>query len=78
MSPILKALIAFDVWVYHVITFGRSRKGETMSAAAWHLESRGKWQGKLTRPFIDFLFYWIEVDHCYKAWKWQAHIYTPR
>ena len=75
MSPVLKALIWIDVKVFHVITLGNSRKGETMSAAAWHLEQRGKWQGKLTRPIIDFLFRPIEKDHCRKAWVWQAHIY---
>lgn len=76
MRPMLKALIVVDVWIFRVITFGRARPGETMSAAAWHLERRGKWQGKLTRPLIDFLFRWMEKDHCRKAWQWQAHIYA--
>ena len=54
--------------------------GEFRRAGAWYRMAPLAlyWQGKLTRPFIDFLFRWMEKDHCYKAWKWQAHIYTPR
>lgn len=35
MSPTLKALIWLDVQVLRLVTFGRSRPGETISAAAW-------------------------------------------
>jgi len=34
-----------------------------MSAAAWRLEQKGRWQGKLLRPLIDKLF-WFDPDHC--------------
>ena len=71
----LNALIWLDVKFFWLITFGNTRDGETMSAAAWHLEAQGKWQGKLMRPLIDGLFRLIQKDHCYKAWLWQIHLY---
>jgi hypothetical protein len=42
MSPTLKALIWLDVQILRLVTFGRARPGETISAAAWSLESDGK------------------------------------
>lgn len=54
MSPTLKALIWLDVQILRIVTFGRSRPGETISAAAWSLYQDGKWQGKLLVPIIDF------------------------
>ena len=75
MSPILKALIWLDVQVLRLVTFGRSRPGETISAAAWSLEGDGKWQGRLLRPLIDGLFYFVQKDHCAQAWQWQRHLY---
>jgi hypothetical protein len=68
-------LIWLDVQVLRLVTFGRSLPGETISAAAWSLESDGKWQGKLLRPAIDALFYFMQRDHCAKAWDWQRHLY---
>ena len=68
MNPILRALIWLDVKVLWVVTFGRSRPGETISAASWSLYQDGKWQGKLLRPLIDGLFYFVQKDHCAQAW----------
>ena len=53
MSPTLKALIWLDVQILRIVTFGKSKPGETISAAAWSLEGDGKWQGRLLRPLID-------------------------
>lgn len=65
---ILNILIALNQFVFSIITLGGSRPDETMSAAAWRLEQEGRWQGKVFRPFIDFLFSPLETDHCYKAY----------
>lgn len=61
---ILILLIAVDQLVLAVITLGYCKRGETISAAAWSLEQNDKLQGRIFRPFIDWLFTWIERDHC--------------
>lgn len=73
----LKFLIAIDVAVFWLICLGNVRPGETISAAAWDLERDGKWQGKLFRPLIDWLFTYVQKDHCHQAWLWQKQIYEP-
>ena len=75
MNPILKALIWLDVQVLRIVTLGKSRPGETISAASWSLYCDGKWQGKLLVPVIDFLFAPWMADHCRKAWLWQRDLY---
>lgn len=65
---ILNILVALNQFVFSLITLGGSRPDETMSAAAWRLEQENRWQGKVFRPFIDFLFLPLEKDHCYKAY----------
>lgn len=42
---------------------------QTISAHAWHAEQEGRIWGKIFRPVIDFLFAWIEKDHCRKAFE---------
>ena len=75
MTPILKTLIWLDVQVLRIVTFGRARPGETISAAAWSLYRDAKWQGKLLVPVIDFLFRPWMADHCRKSWLGQKHLY---
>ena len=75
MNPILRALIWLDVQILRAVTLGKSRPGETISAAAWSLEGDGKWQGKVLVPVIDFLFRPWMTEHCRKAWLWQKHLY---
>jgi hypothetical protein len=75
MSKFLLFWIWLDVKFFRLITLGHVRPGETMSAAAWHLEKQGKWQGKLTRPAIDWLFSRMQKNHCQQAWLWQRDIY---
>jgi len=72
---LIDALIWLDVQVLRIATFGRSKPGETISAAAWDLYLAGKWQGKVFVPIIDFLFRPWMTDHCRKAWVWQANLY---
>jgi len=67
-ARILRILIALDIFVFALLTIGGSRRNETISSAAWSLELDGKWQGKLFRPVIDFLFRPLQKDHCRKAW----------
>jgi len=75
-SRTLQTLIWLDVQILRIVTFGRSRPGETISAAAWSLEVDGKWQGRLLRPLIDGLFYFVQKDHCAKAYQWQKYLYV--
>lgn len=62
-------LIALDVFVFALITFGSTKRDETISAACWSLECDGKWQGKLLRPIIDFLLRPLGPNHCLRAWE---------
>ena len=42
---------------------------ETLSAAAWRTEQRGKIMGRIFRPVIDLLFLPIERSHCQKSYE---------
>ena len=66
---LLILLIAIDHLALAVITLGYCHRGETISAAAWSLEQNGKLQGKVSRPVIDWLFTWIERDHCQVSYR---------
>ena len=37
---------------------------ETLSAAAWRTEQKGRLLGRVFRPLIDLLFRPLERDHC--------------
>jgi len=65
---ILNFLIAIDQLIYVVITLGSGCPDETMSSAAWRLEQKGKIQGKIFRPLIDWLF-WFDKDHCKTSYE---------
>jgi hypothetical protein len=65
---ILNLLIAIDQLIYVVITLGSGCPDETMSSAAWRLEQKGKIQGKIFRPLIDWLF-WFDPDHCKTSYE---------
>ena len=47
MNPVLKALLWMDIKILWAATLGKSKPGETISAAAWSLEGDGKWQRHL-------------------------------
>ena len=78
MSPMLKALLWLDIKVFWVVTFGRAKPGETISAASWSLYLDGKWQGEVAVPIIDFLARCVgdDADHYRRAYVWQFHLYT--
>ena len=73
---ILIVLIAIDHFALAIATLGHCKRAETISAAAWSLEQNGKLAGRVFRPFIDWLFTWIERDHCYVSWMSEKHMYT--
>lgn len=64
---LLNLMIAIDQLVYVVITLGKGKPDETLSAAAYRLESKGKLAGYIFRPIIDKLFFFHD-DHCFNAY----------
>jgi len=73
-ARILRILIALDIFVFALVTLGGAKRNETISSAAYSLELDDKWQGKLFRPIIDFLFSLLQKDHCFKAWLMENHV----
>jgi hypothetical protein len=57
-------LIAFDRWLYKVITRGQGYPDETLSGAAWRTEQEGRLFGAIFRPIIDLLALPWQRDHC--------------
>lgn len=68
-TRIVRILVALDILVFALLTLGGAKRNETISAAAWSLEGDGKWQGKVFRPLIDWMFSPIQKDHCFQAWR---------
>ena len=67
-NRLVRWLTAWDILLFSLATFGRARRNETISAAAWSLELDGKWQGRVFRPFIDWALSPLEKDHCHVSW----------
>ena len=73
----LKFLLWLDIAIFKVITLGRSKPGETISAAAYRGEQQGRIMGRIFRPVIDFLLqWWGPQPHCKQAYLWQKDIYA--
>jgi hypothetical protein len=70
-------LLALDHLILAIGTFGNCRRGEYISSAAWSLEMQGKWQGRLWRPVIDWIFLTIGgvPHHCRDSWRGQKFLY---
>lgn len=64
----LRILVALDIFLFAVVTLGRSKRNETASSAAWSSAQDGRILGLLFRPLIDGLFYFVERDHCRTSW----------
>ncbi len=64
---ILNLLIAIDQLAWVVVTLGRGKPDETISAALWRMEQESKLAGRLLRPLIDVLFRPLEHEHCRKV-----------
>ena len=75
---IIDFLIWLDVLVFRIITLGKAKPGETISAASFSLHLDGKWQGRIAVPVIDFIFSIWESDHCRKAYQWQIQLYQSK
>ena len=77
MNPILRFFLWFDIFVLRIVTLGKSRPGETISAASWSLNLDGKWQGRIAVPVIDWLARLVGDDsnHCRRAYEWQINLY---
>lgn len=65
---ILNILIAIDQLLYVLVTLGNGHPDETLSAAAWRLELKGHWAGKVFRPIIDTLM-WFDPEHCMTSYE---------
>lgn len=68
-------LLWLDIEILRVGTLGKSRPGETISAASWSLYLDKKWQGRVFVPLIDLLFRPLQKDHCRQAYEWQIDLY---
>lgn len=64
-------LYTLDNLALALITLGRCQIGDTISSKAWQLEGRGRLQGRIARPVIDWLFARLlgETDHCAQAYR---------
>lgn len=61
--------LAVDQALFTLATLGYAYPDEAPSAAAWRLEQEGRWQGRLFRPLIDWVFSRLLKDnnHCRNA-----------
>ena len=50
---LLNVLIALDQLAYELVTLGAGSPDETLSAAAWRTEQKGRLLGRIFRPLID-------------------------
>ena len=65
----LNLLIALDQLAYVLVTLGAGSPDETLSAAAWRTEQKGRLFGRIFRPLIDLMFMPFERDHCHKSFE---------
>lgn len=65
---LLNVAVALDQLAYVLLTLGAGHPDETLSAAAWRTEKKGRLLGQIFRPVIDLLFLPFERDHCYRAY----------
>lgn len=74
---LLQILLWIDIKLFWLVTLGKSRPGETISAAAWSLKLDNKLQGRVFVPLIDALMrlFGDRANHCQRAYLWQIEIY---
>lgn len=69
MARLINILLAFDCFVFSVLTLGKAYPSESFSSAAYRAETMGKFYGR-ARPAIDWLFGWLgQTEHCKKAYE---------
>jgi len=73
-------LFWLDVKILWILTLGKSRPGETISAAGWSLRLDGKWQGFADVAIIDWLARLVGdgPEHCRRAYVWQINLYKTK
>lgn len=65
-ARVLKILIALDKLVYQIMTLGYGSEFDTISSAAYRMEQKGRWVGRISRPVIDWIFSELgDTDHCF-------------
>lgn len=65
-ARVLKILIALDKLVYQIMTLGYGSEFDTISSAAYRMEQKGRWIGRISRPVIDRIFSKFgDTDHCF-------------
>ena len=65
----LHLFTAVDQLIYVLITLGKGYPDESLSSAAYRLELRGAFWGKVWRPVIDWLLAPLEKNHCQQAYN---------
>jgi len=65
---VINVLIAVDQLAFSLITLGSAAPDETISSAAYRLEQKGAWAGRIFRPIIDTLFFFDPL-HCRRAYE---------
>jgi hypothetical protein len=69
VSRALTIAYIFDNLLLALVTLGNCDIGDTLSSKAHQLDVKGRPQGRLFRPLIDWLFSGMEPNHCYQAYK---------
>ena len=68
-TRVLNILIALDRLIYQIVTLGYGSLHDTISSAAYRMEQKGRWIGKVSRPVIDWLFSIVgDYDHCFMSY----------
>ena len=67
----LNVLIGLDQLAWVLLTLGHGSPDETISAALWRMERKGRIAGRLLRPVVDLIF-WFDKDHCRKSFEAEA------
>lgn len=68
----LNVLIGLDQLAWVLLTLGHGSPDETISAALWRMERKGRIAGRVLRPVVDVMFLPFERDHCQKAFEAEA------
>lgn len=78
ITPILYKLIALDIWVFKIVTLGRAKRGETISAASYRADvEQHRTLGAIAHYLIDLfaMLLFGQRGHCQNAYLWQKGIY---
>jgi hypothetical protein len=70
MQRVINILLAFDCFVFALVTLGKSYPAESFSSAAYRADILGMYWGKARKP-IDWLFKTVfrQDNHCERAYR---------